>query len=158
VRSREYATEQIHYTRWREELSPAHENYWWTVNTIAKWIAFALDGHPHLETLESKEKFGQCRVYCVMPLGAEEKLQSARWYRQVYLDAFELWPAYEKSIYLGASYPQYLVDVEALDEYFDMQLADLAKRAHCSRQDVERRKNNIEEERRFCQQVCVDGS
>ena len=154
MRSREYTTEQIHYAHLREELAPGHENYWWMIGTIARWIAFALQSHPDLEVLDYKEKFGQCRVYCLMPRTGEGRLRSAQWYRQVYLDAFELWPSYEKSIYIGASHFQYLLDAGGFDECFDMQLADLDPYGRSSRLDVDRRKKSIEEERRFCQQVC----
>lgn len=69
--------EQIYYNRWHDELAPGHEDYWWTVGTIAEWIAYALEGSIHgslpgpqrmsaIAVSQYKEKFGRIRVYCTL--------------------------------------------------------------------------------------------
>ena len=72
---REYRVKQIYYSNWSEKLNEGHETYWQTLSLIAEWIGNSLEscrrtaGHkPFWDSTigvsQTKEKFGQVRVYC----------------------------------------------------------------------------------------------
>ncbi len=72
---KKYKVKQIYYSNWSQELEKGHENYWEMINTIAHWIGNSLEAtrrttgsKPMWESTigvsQTKEKFGQVRVYC----------------------------------------------------------------------------------------------
>jgi len=78
--------EQVYYSNWGDELSPGHENYWKDISDISIMIGNDLispfQRNYHLDeeddylnqmssivVLQTKEKFGEVRVYC--RLGSE---------------------------------------------------------------------------------------
>jgi|TARA_R110000803_G_scaffold16568_2_gene45386 hypothetical protein len=74
---RKFKVDQIYYNNWNGNIAPGHEDYFSKVSLIAEWIGYALesslsgwhDGWNHFATItvqQTKEKFGDCRVYCSM--------------------------------------------------------------------------------------------
>ena len=179
-----YETCQVFYSNWSQKLKKGDENYWWTIATIADWIGHALEGSRRIPgqqpiwastigVVQTKEKFGQVRVYCYFALSeaveAEYKLyvsnikeenskyydwkssgqqahikkeeyesgkypiklktiedfsqecyfKDLRHYREVYYEAFKLWPQYESAIRAGADFSEYLLELDEVDAYFD---------------------------------------
>lgn len=114
-------TEQIYYSFWGTETEE-HKDYFKTINTIADWIGHAMTAvrvnaftgehikRSNIAVLQTKEKFGSPRVY--VKLSAETTLEDAKHYRNIYQEAIQLWPQYEKSIREGMDYPEYLFDTE----------------------------------------------
>ena len=75
MNEKDYKVEQIYYSNWSQELKKGHENYWHTIFLIAEWIGNSLEASRRLTNQETswnstigvaqtKEKFGQVRVYC----------------------------------------------------------------------------------------------
>jgi hypothetical protein len=72
---KKYRVKQIYYSNWSEKLNEGHETYWQTLPLIAEWIGNSLEscrrlaGHKPcwvstIGVSQTKEKFGQVRVYC----------------------------------------------------------------------------------------------
>ena len=74
-------TEQIYYSNWGDKLKPGHESYWDDISSLSSMIGndlispyqmnyFLKEGEDYLRqsssiaVIQTKEKFGQVRVYC----------------------------------------------------------------------------------------------
>lgn len=128
--------QQIKYSYWGSE-KPEHKNYWSDVDNLAHLIGLALEKDSLIGVRQTKEKFGDARVYIDMVdqekalaaynklYGTEltyenlddpkyieycekEEIKSARHYRATYLMFFNLFPQYENAIYNGADAGCYL--------------------------------------------------
>ena len=84
---------QIYYSNWNQKLEEGHDDYWWKIDTISSWIGNSLEAKrsgfssmPYffstIAVLQTKEKFGQCRVYVSF---ASEELVSLK-YKEVIKD------------------------------------------------------------------------
>ncbi len=160
-------TEQIHYNLWGSE-SIEHENYFYTISTIANWIGYALIGPRHTPyttditplssicVLQTKEKFGSPRVY--VSFSKDTFLEDAKHYRHVYQTAIMLFPQYEKAIREGMDYPSYLFETE---EQIDNYAVDRLKWVREGRANGNIDNNfftetleKIEKEKEFLKKVC----
>ena len=80
-------TKQIYYSNWSDRLDPEHENYWEDISNISTMIGndligpyqmnyyvkkdeYYLNQISSIAVLQTKEKFGEVRVYC--RLGCEQ--------------------------------------------------------------------------------------
>lgn len=140
--------EQIKYSYWGSE-KPEHKHYWSHIDSIALLIGLTLEKDSLIGVRQTKEKFGDARVYIDMvdqekaleaynklhgaeltyenlddPKYAEfcekAELSSAKHYRATYLMFFDLFPQYKSAIYNGADKGCYLKQTK---EEYDAWLA-----------------------------------
>lgn len=95
----------VYYFNWSDKNAP--KQYWKDIEDIANQIGAALH-RAGIAVFQSKEKFGECRVYVSLSPKHIKK------YRKIYLKFKEQWPQYwNQSIRMGADYPEFLCDDEA---------------------------------------------
>jgi len=69
--------DQIYYSNWNQKLKEEHKDYWWMISKISEWIGNSLEssrsGHSNspffistIGVIQTKEKFGDCRVYLTL--------------------------------------------------------------------------------------------
>jgi hypothetical protein len=111
---------QIRHSNW---ATPAPENYWEHLNSIAEFLAESLKSNLNtIHVSDYKEKFGEIRIYCDLAdeqlireryVGAGEDehvirkkclINDSRWYRDHYKAMISLVPHYEKVITGAADY------------------------------------------------------
>ena len=98
---------QIRYTKWGEGKDE-HPNYFRDIDDIADIIGAMLETYGILVT-QTKEKFGQCRVYVA---GGMENPLDQNSYRHVYHTVCRLLPHYRSAILSGADFPKLLKDID----------------------------------------------
>jgi len=160
-------TEQIYYNYWGTQ-SEEHNDYFYTIGTIAQWIGYALIGPAHrpyttdivtrsnISVLQTKEKFGTPRVY--VSFKGDTHLEDAVHYRHVYKTAINLFPQYERAIRDGMDYSEYLIDTEEELEKFFTSRTEWVQRAklegEISNEDYLSRISTVKEEIEFIKKVC----
>lgn len=84
---------------------PIRGNFFDVINAIAHWIGEQLR-EEGVYVSQSKEKFGEPRVYVVLDTEEDRKA-----YRRVYMAAIRRWPMYAKYIIGGADFDECLGSV-----------------------------------------------
>lgn len=87
-------------------------------NKYREWI---VSGEaPSHKACEYKSKKYPLEVPTIEDFTEQCYFNDMKHYRDVYFDAFQLWPEYEKAIRRGADYMEYLFETDAeIDEYFN---------------------------------------
>lgn len=137
---------QIFFMTWGSQTDE-HRNYFRDIEDIAHLIGAQMEADG-VKVVQTKEKFGQPRVY--VTLRSED---DRRYYRDAYLRVFRLFPWYITAIKCGADYPELVCETqEEFDELKNRSLnfADPLLTDELNSQYAAAREKHFEEAAKIC--------